>query len=79
MVQKAHKYANGGKVVKNHADGGVIDSAVKAAKSFFGGKEKKAAPKPAPSTLGDGAAAKAGREVAGRKNRIDQAIEDAGG
>lgn len=65
MVRKVHKYADGGKIVKDHpveskqGSPGIMG----AVKDFFSSAAKATAPK----------------SVTQRKSKIDQEIEDAGG
>lgn len=70
MVRKVHKYADGGKVVKDHESQGRVlgkktasPGVTGAIKDFIGSIGKATAPK----------------SVTQRKSRIDQQIEDAGG
>lgn len=66
MVRRVHKYADGGKVVKDHPVEGKASSSPGiggAIKDFIGSFSKATAPK----------------SVTQRKSKVDQAIEDAGG
>ena len=62
MVCRTHKYADGGKIVKDHM--AEENPPVKA--------------RAEPYLLGTGMAAKAGEQIKTRKSKIDQALEDAG-
>lgn len=68
MVRKVHKYADGGKIVKDHSE--PVKAKNTASPGIVG------AIKDAVGALGKATAPKS---ITQRKSRIDQAVEDAGG
>lgn len=76
MVCRTHKYADGGKIVKDHLapeykKPSFTDAVVDRVKGFFPSSNR--------SAIKEAAKAVAPKSITQRKARIDQAIEEAGG
>ncbi len=68
MVRRAHCYADGGKIVKDHT---ATDYRYPAPTYGEAVKDR------VKSMFSSGAAAKAGKQVSGRQRQIDKAVDDA--